>query len=270
MALRDHHTSIANWLGAGDSAAICEVGCGTGAVLRSLVCKTSRSGLGVDSDSRLIRAARFIARSCPQIEFRCGDAHRLPVLDDACDATFAFGVLQLVSDVDVAIGEMFRVTRPRGHVMVAHPVEEIEVPVDPALAEIDAQIALREQELWSRFRDALVEPVPAVTSASTDAILTALRARSATPVRVRGLFLPCSEQDLDRLSFERFVTRMGRQRTLWATRLAREAQIPEPELMELVSAYTRRVRAQLATHDRTVAGTLWTSPPLLVLIGTVP
>ncbi|WP_026877548.1 demethylmenaquinone methyltransferase [Jiangella gansuensis] len=63
-------------------------------------------------------------RTHPALPFVAGDATRLPFADDAFDAvTMSFG-LRNVHDTETALGEMLRVTRPGGRVVVcefSHP-----------------------------------------------------------------------------------------------------------------------------------------------------
>ena len=63
-------------------------------------------------------------RARPRLGFTAGDATRLPFADDTFDAvTISFG-LRNVSDVDSALAEMARVTRPGGRLVVcefSHP-----------------------------------------------------------------------------------------------------------------------------------------------------
>ncbi|MDJ1133773.1 demethylmenaquinone methyltransferase [Streptomyces iconiensis] len=63
-------------------------------------------------------------RRHPWMPFTGGDATRLPFADDTFDAvTISFG-LRNVSDVDAALAEMLRVTRPGGRVLIcefSHP-----------------------------------------------------------------------------------------------------------------------------------------------------
>ena len=64
-------------------------------------------------------------RSHPDLDLLAGDALRLPFADEVFDAvTISFG-LRNVSDVDAALVEMARVTRPGGRLVVcefSHPV----------------------------------------------------------------------------------------------------------------------------------------------------
>ena len=57
-------------------------------------------------------------RRRPDLSFVAGDATRLPFADEAFDAvTISFGLRNVV-DVDAALREMFRVTRPGGRVVI--------------------------------------------------------------------------------------------------------------------------------------------------------
>ena len=63
-------------------------------------------------------------RRRPELSFVAGDAMRLPFGDESFDAvTMSFG-LRNVADIDVALAEMLRVTRPGGRLVVcefSHP-----------------------------------------------------------------------------------------------------------------------------------------------------
>jgi SAM-dependent methyltransferase len=56
-----------------------------------------------------------------RLSLAAADATRLPFVTGAFDATFCVAVLQHVSDVENAIREFARVTRPGGHVLTVEP-----------------------------------------------------------------------------------------------------------------------------------------------------
>ena len=100
--------------------AILEVGCGTGAVTRVLAEHTGRrnSITGLDLNAFLRREAETLGAAAgfaDVIDIREGDAHALPVADEAFDVTLSVTLLEEV-DADRAIAEMARVTRPGGRV----------------------------------------------------------------------------------------------------------------------------------------------------------
>ncbi len=91
---------------------VLEVGCGTGLVLER-VARVARRAEGLDLSPGMLARAR--ARG---LSVREGDATQLPFDDASFDVVYAFKVLAHVPDVDRAIAEMVRVTRPGGHVLV--------------------------------------------------------------------------------------------------------------------------------------------------------
>lgn len=91
---------------------VLEVGCGTGLIL-SRVAGEARRAVGVDLSPAMLEVAR--SRGLDVVE---GDACALPFPNEAFDVVYAFKVLAHVVDPERAVAEMFRVARPRGHVLV--------------------------------------------------------------------------------------------------------------------------------------------------------
>jgi len=105
------------------SAQVLEVGCGTGAVLRSIARRDDFSGkaLGVDQCGHFIDAANGFARServDGRIAFQIGDAHRLMFPDATFDVVIAHTLISHVTAPLAVLGEMTRVVRPGGTVVV--------------------------------------------------------------------------------------------------------------------------------------------------------
>ncbi|MFZ5889708.1 MAG: class I SAM-dependent methyltransferase [Myxococcota bacterium] len=90
---------------------VLEVGCGTGLVLRRIQ-RFARSAKGVDLSPGMLARAR--ERGLDVIE---GSATSLPFPDNSFDVTCSFKVLAHVRDIETALAEMARVTRPGGHVI---------------------------------------------------------------------------------------------------------------------------------------------------------
>jgi SAM-dependent methyltransferase len=100
-------------------AAVLEVGCGTGVVLRQLAARVGPRGrvVGVDPSRAFLAAAARILRGRPErrrIVLKPGDGAHLPFADGKFDATLAVTVLLHVADPLVVVKEMARVTRPGG------------------------------------------------------------------------------------------------------------------------------------------------------------
>jgi ubiquinone/menaquinone biosynthesis C-methylase UbiE len=100
---------VSRW---GTGKDVLEVGCGTGLVLRRIA-SFAKSARGLDLSPGMLEKAR--ARGLDVVE---GSATALPFADESFDVTCSFKVLAHIPDIELALGEMARVTRPGG-VMLA-------------------------------------------------------------------------------------------------------------------------------------------------------
>lgn len=90
---------------------VLEVGCGTGLILRRIA-EFARSAHGVDLSPGMLERARERG-----LDVREGSATALPFDADTFDVTCSFKVLAHVPEIEVALSEMLRVTRPNGIVL---------------------------------------------------------------------------------------------------------------------------------------------------------
>jgi ubiquinone/menaquinone biosynthesis C-methylase UbiE len=90
---------------------VLEVGCGTGLVLERIR-SFARSALGVDLSPGMLAKAQ--ARG---LDVVLGSATSLPFEDDRFDVTCSFKVLAHVPEIEKALAEMVRVTRPGGIIL---------------------------------------------------------------------------------------------------------------------------------------------------------
>jgi len=102
--------------------AVLEVGCGTGVLDRWLARRTGGAHpiTGVDINPYLLQEAGALARRDGlegAIEFREGNAERLPFADSSFDVTMSVTVIE-EADADRMLAEMVRVTKPEGRVAV--------------------------------------------------------------------------------------------------------------------------------------------------------
>ena len=98
---------------------LADVGCGTGSLTFELA-RFAQRVIGVDLSQEMLRRARQVAKEkqvC-NVEFRPGDALRLPLEARSVDATFCVMVLHFLSDPQRAIAELCRITRSAGSVIV--------------------------------------------------------------------------------------------------------------------------------------------------------
>jgi len=107
--LDDLETEFTRRFGAGKE--LLEVGCGTGLLLTRFAEFASKAR-GVDLSPGMLEKAR--ERGLDVVE---GSATALPFDDASFDVTCSFKVLAHVPDIEGALREMARVTRPGGHVI---------------------------------------------------------------------------------------------------------------------------------------------------------
>ncbi len=106
------------WLEPGADLRWLDVGCGTGALARTILAEASpREVIGIDASKGFIAYARHHTRD-PRVKFQTGEARRLPVEDGAFDAAVAGLVLNFVPDPAEAAAEMRRAVRAGGIVAV--------------------------------------------------------------------------------------------------------------------------------------------------------
>jgi demethylmenaquinone methyltransferase/2-methoxy-6-polyprenyl-1,4-benzoquinol methylase len=113
-----------------------DVATGTGDLALELARRVAPDGevVGIDFSERMLELARAKARvaaaSGVRLHFEQANALSLPYADDEFDAaTVGFGARNF-SDLKRGLGEMGRVVRPKGHVVVL----EITTPVRPPLS----------------------------------------------------------------------------------------------------------------------------------------
>src|SRR5690606_3112319 len=90
---------------------VLEVGCGTGVVLSRMHTFAS-AAQGIALSPRMLEKARERG-----LDVREGSATALPFPDDSFDVTCSFKVLAHIPDIDQALSEMARVTKPGGVVL---------------------------------------------------------------------------------------------------------------------------------------------------------
>lgn len=94
-----------------------DVACGTGVVARAAAGRVVPDGsvTGLDLNPAMLAVARRVA---PQIDWREGDVAALPFAEDAFDVTTCQSAVFFFPDPTAALGEMARVTRRGGRVVV--------------------------------------------------------------------------------------------------------------------------------------------------------
>lgn len=96
---------------------VLDVGCGPGVMVEEILARGCRFW-GVDPSANMISIARHRFGEGDRISFLQGDAQRLEFSDNSFDAVLCMGVIDSVPDGQAAIGEMVRVLKPRGTLIV--------------------------------------------------------------------------------------------------------------------------------------------------------
>ncbi len=103
---------------------ILDVGCGTGTAEISLArLRLSQVDLfGVDLLVERLKVASAATRGInARVGYAAADASRLPFGSAIFDSTYCVAVLQHIRDIPQAVGELARVTRPGGRILVVEP-----------------------------------------------------------------------------------------------------------------------------------------------------
>jgi ubiquinone/menaquinone biosynthesis C-methylase UbiE len=109
--------SLAEACGAGPGKRVIDIGCGKGTSSVLLAEKYGCQVTGIDTDERLLGEAQALAESRgveDRVQFRKGDALKLPFSDRSFDVALSQAVLVLVRDQKKAALEALRVIRPGG------------------------------------------------------------------------------------------------------------------------------------------------------------
>jgi SAM-dependent methyltransferase len=145
-------------------ARVLDVGCGQGhwgrTVLRH-VPETARL-VGVDPEPRWVEKAAAVAREreiSDRTEYVVGRVECLPFADGAFDLVTCQTVLMHVPDVEAALREMIRITRPGGRVLAVEPNNDANTAVinsERKLMSLEARLRLQEfQALCGRGKTRL-------------------------------------------------------------------------------------------------------------------
>jgi ubiquinone/menaquinone biosynthesis C-methylase UbiE len=99
---------------------VLDVGCGTGVIVDELL-ELGCHYTGVDPAAGMIDNAKKLHAGKDKAEFAVGSAEVIEYPDESFDAVICMGVIERVGDYEKALGEMVRVLKPGGTLMVTTP-----------------------------------------------------------------------------------------------------------------------------------------------------
>ncbi|UIX32873.1 class I SAM-dependent methyltransferase [Streptomyces sp. GQFP] len=163
-------------------AQVLDLACGTGFVARAAAAQVGPTGHVAAADlleGMLRTAARHAPRMYPDIEFTLAPADKLPYPDDSFDAVLCQQGIQFFPDLEAALTEAARVTRPGGRFTATAWTP----PADRSpyfAAQLKAVTEHGTKEAEARFATSLSCPAERVTAALTTAGFHDITTREVT------------------------------------------------------------------------------------------
>jgi SAM-dependent methyltransferase len=176
------------WLQVPPGQTWCDVGCGVGALVDSILAECNpKAIMAIDRSEGFIAEARRRVND-HRVRFEVGDATALPWPSSSCDATVCGLVLNFVADAGSLTREMARVTRPGGK--IAAYVWDYTSGMQMMRHFWDVVVALnpRDSTLDQAQRFPLCQPEP---------LKALFRAAGLTSVLVRSIDIPTVFRDFD-------------------------------------------------------------------------
>jgi ubiquinone/menaquinone biosynthesis C-methylase UbiE len=107
-------------LGAKAGERILDLGCGPGFYVSELLDEVGADGsvVGMDASPAMLAVARRRVEGRENADFHEADATSLPVTDEEFDRALSVQVMEYVADIPAAFGELHRVLKPGGRVLI--------------------------------------------------------------------------------------------------------------------------------------------------------
>ena len=121
---RDRLEMSVSLLGAKKSDALLEIGYGSGILLPELSRRTKRL-VAIDIHHQADQVNRMLEHEGVSAELHQGDLYHMPFSDGEFDALACFSVLEHLTDLDGALREFARVTRPGAVLALGFPIRNL-------------------------------------------------------------------------------------------------------------------------------------------------
>jgi SAM-dependent methyltransferase len=176
------------WLGVAPGQAWSDVGCGTGALVGTLLAECDpKAIMAIDRSEDFIAEARRRITD-PRVRFEIGDATVLPWPSGSCDVTVSGLVLNFVSDADAMAREMARVTRLGGTVAAYVWDYAGDMQMMRHFWDVAVELNSNDSALDQAERFPLCQPEP---------LETLFRGAGLTSISVRPIDIPTVFRDFD-------------------------------------------------------------------------
>lgn len=109
--------ALRHWIDGRNGMTILDLGSGTGRFSSLLADEFDAEVVGVEPSDRMRAIAETECRD-PRVRFLKGMAERIPLADGACDVAWLSQITHHIPDLDAAVGEIRRVVRKPGPVIV--------------------------------------------------------------------------------------------------------------------------------------------------------
>jgi arsenite methyltransferase len=118
--IRRRRALVHEALAAAPGERVLDVGCGPGFYVAETLERVGAQGsvVGVDASGPMLALAAERSKGHDNVAFHEGDVTALPVADADFDRALSVQVLEYVADIPAALGELHRVLRPGGRVLI--------------------------------------------------------------------------------------------------------------------------------------------------------
>ena len=109
--------SIEEYISVNQQDICVDLGCGGGYISKELFLRNKCKVLSIDESKTAIEFAQK-HNSFDSSQYLLSSATRIDLLDSSVDIVFCFGVLEHISEVDLALSEVERILKPKGKIVI--------------------------------------------------------------------------------------------------------------------------------------------------------